>query len=193
MNYYTTKGDNGTTRLFNCPQAVRLSKGDSVFEVLGGVDELNSFVGWCRAVAERSSLPGDKRVEFLEVLHTLQEDFFIIQAKLGGGVKDLPQERVTRLEKAIALFAREFSEIRSFVIPGATELSALLDVSRAVARRVERLYVKEMGTKERDSDPTRSYLNRTSSMLYVMARYVNHAHGVSEQAPRYGDCLTRAV
>lgn len=185
MKYYTAKGDKGTTKLFSCPQGVRISKGDSVFEVLGGVDELNSFVGWCHAVAERSSFDGAKRKEFLEALRTLQEDLFIIQAQLGGGTVPLPMSKVARMEATIELFANAFPKIHSFVIPGATELSALLDVSRTIARRVERSYIRGKRERKAAEDTIEPYLNRASSLLYVLARYANHAHGVSECAPAY--------
>ncbi len=185
MKYYTTKGDKGTTKLFSCPQGVRLSKADGVFEVLGGVDELNSFVGWCKAVAERSSFPCDRRGEFLGALKMLQEDLFGIQAKLGGGGGNLPGGKVEQMEKMIALFAEGFPEIHSFVIPGATELGALLDVARTVARRVERLYIREREEAEAGVDATGKYLNRASSLLYVLARFANHMHGAPESAPTY--------
>ena len=185
MHYFTAKGDKGTTKLFSCPQGVRISKGDNVFEVLGGVDELNSFIGWCRAVAERSSLDGAKREEFLEALRVLQEDLFIIQARLGGGTVPLSTNRVARMEATIELFASAFPKIHSFVIPGATELSALLDVSRTIARRVERSYIRGKQEGEETENTIGPYLNRTSSLLYVLARYANHAHGVPECAPSY--------
>ncbi len=185
MQYYTAKGDTGTTRLFDCPQGVRLFKGDGVFEVLGGVDELNCFVGWCRAVAERSSFQDGARTEFLEALETVQKDLFIIQAELGGAPPRLSKEKVRRLETDIERFANGFPKIQSFVIPGATELGAILDVSRTVARRVERLYIREKQPNALEETTIAAYLNRTSSLLYVLARYANHAHGVSETAPSY--------
>lgn len=187
MHYYTTKGDGGTTKLFNCPQGVRLSKSDGVFEVLGGVDELNSFIGWCRAVAERSSFHGAKRTEFLDALLAAQEGLFILQAKLGGGDKPFSDEKVKQIEQDIARFADGFPMIHSFTIPGATELGALLDVSRAIARRVERLYVREKEKRQSGHNDAvvAAYLNRMSSLLFVLARYANHTHGAVEKNPSY--------
>ena len=40
---YTRKGDNGTTKTFSCDQ--RLSKSSTIAEALGGLDEINSFLG----------------------------------------------------------------------------------------------------------------------------------------------------
>ncbi len=41
--YYTGKGDKGTTKLFNSKD--RMDKGEQIFEVLGSLDELNSWLG----------------------------------------------------------------------------------------------------------------------------------------------------
>lgn len=185
MRYFTAKGDTGTTKLFDCPEGVRLLKANRIFDVLGGVDELNSFVGWARAVAERVSFGDGERTRFLAALEMVQQDLFIIQAELGGGTLRLSDDKVTALEETIERFANAFPPIHSFVIPGATELGALLDVSRAVARRVERLYVAERQQRTGASIAIAAYLNRLSSLLYVLARYANHAHGAVEKSPSY--------
>jgi cob(I)alamin adenosyltransferase len=51
---YTGKGDNGTTKLFDCPQGTRLSKSSYIFEVLGILDELNSSLGYAKALSRKS-------------------------------------------------------------------------------------------------------------------------------------------
>ena len=185
MKYFTAKGDGGTTKLFTCPQGIHLSKGSGVFEVLGGVDELNSFVGWCRAVVGRSKLRGAKRKALLQTLLSFQEDLFIVQAELGGGEKRLSKEKVEHLEQTIEKYANAFPEIRSFVIPGASELGALLDVTRTIARLVERLYVRVKGEDKLKDSAIGPYLNRASSLLYVLARYANHELGAVENPPSY--------
>jgi cob(I)alamin adenosyltransferase len=57
-----------------------------------------------------------------------------------------------------------------FVVPGATPASAALDVARAVVRRAERRVV-EMDYQAAERNPlVRTYLNRLSDLLYVLAR-----------------------
>lgn len=185
MHYYTAKGDGGMTGVFGCSPRVRFSKGDGRFEALGGVDELNCFVGWCRSVAGRSKIPASRRKEFLDALRFLQENLFVVQAELGGGAKRLSGERVKDIERRIAGFADAFPPVRSFVVPGATELGAALDITRAVARRVERAFIRGRKRRARAGDAVAGFLNRVSSLLYVLARYVNHAQGASERAPTY--------
>ena len=46
---YTRKGDDGTTKIFTSGKGERVSKNSCLIEALGSVDELNSFVGLCRA------------------------------------------------------------------------------------------------------------------------------------------------
>lgn len=52
---YTKKGDDGTTKLFDCPQSKRVSKSDFVFEALGTLDELNSSLGYAKALAKKTN------------------------------------------------------------------------------------------------------------------------------------------
>jgi cob(I)alamin adenosyltransferase len=57
-----------------------------------------------------------------------------------------------------------------FIVPGATPVSAALDVARATVRRAERRAValRETG-REVNSEAVR-YLNRLSDLLFVLAR-----------------------
>lgn len=188
MKYYTSKGDAGTTTLFSCPKGVRISKGNDVFEVLGGLDELNSFVGLCRATARRASFPkmdASGRSEFLNLLRAIQEDLFIIQAECAGAVLRLSDAKIKCLEETMKRFAEKFPPILSFVIPGATELGARLDVARAVSRRVERVYIRQKQNDAARNPAVGVYLNRLSSLFYVLARYANHAQDAVEQVPSY--------
>ena len=57
-----------------------------------------------------------------------------------------------------------------FVIPGGTQLSAQLDVARAVVRRAERRVVALKESGELASEAILRFLNRTSDLLFAMAR-----------------------
>ena len=81
---------------------------------------------------------------------------------------------------------KELPPIKSFIIPGGTELSAMLDVARTVARGAERqvVAVAESGDIKLQST-TLAYLNRLSSLLYALARLVNHRAGIVDRKPTY--------
>ena len=80
MPLFTGKGDQGDSQFFG--HAARTKKSDCQFEALGAVDEVNSLIGVCRAVANRVG-----REDIGRSLRRIQDHLFIIQAELA--VKDL--------------------------------------------------------------------------------------------------------
>lgn len=185
MTLYTGTGDSGTTKLYTCPEGQRVSKTAPVFEALGMLDELNSLVGWCKVEARTSSARIGKR-SMGDVLHEIQDCLFTIQAEVAGADKKMPKRMVTAAERAIAFIEAHIPPITSFVVPGGNELSARLDIARAVSRRVERCVLSVHESGERPVGVhTRVYMNRLSSLLYALARLANTAEGVTEVRPEY--------
>ncbi len=185
---YTRKGDGGTTKTLATRD--RVSKASPLPEALGTLDELNSFLGVARAGAGRSEqvavVLGGKKVPLTALLRELQENLFIVQAELAGAKMHLTKRKVTRAEQVTDTIERSMPPITGFSIAGGTELSALLDVARTLARRAERraVGVHESGL-QRLSPMTLAYLNRLSSVLFALARYVNYTTGVLEERPSY--------
>ena len=60
-----------------------------------------------------------------------------------------------------------------FVIPGGTDLSAALDVARAMLRRAERRVVHLRDSEGLGSEVVLAYLNRASDLLFAMARFAD--------------------
>ncbi|MES2135085.1 MAG: cob(I)yrinic acid a,c-diamide adenosyltransferase [Patescibacteria group bacterium] len=174
---YTRKGDNGTSGLFGTKD--RLPKNSPIYEALGTLDELNSLLGMCRARLVSYSL-----FQLHDAVQKSQESLFIIQAELAGAEKVLPQEHVDILENAVNSIEKLIETPNAFVIPGATELSGLLDYARAVSRRTERVVVG-VHTNHTISPASLAYLNRLSSFLYAMARYVATKAKAKESSPSY--------
>jgi cob(I)alamin adenosyltransferase len=175
---YTRKGDGGTSGLFGTKQ--RLPKDSPVYQALGALDELNSLLGVCRAKAR--GVQHHEGVDIPKEVERVQQILFIAQAELAGAEKNVTQKHVDELEASIAAIEALIQNPHSFVIPGATELSALFDVARAVSRRAERTVVS---AKEHRpvSATTGAYLNRMSSFLYALARYT--AGTGTELSPTY--------
>jgi len=183
---YTKKGDDGMTKLFDCVE--RLSKGAKAIEALGTLDELNAILGWCKLEASGANfvLAGEGDWSLGDVMSNLQQDLFILQAQLAGADKQMTVERVAWLEEVIARAEKDLPTINSFIVSGGTRVSALLDVARTIARRAERRLVetREEG-KATVEDTMVSYLNRLSSTLYALARFVNAKAGIEEEKPHY--------
>jgi len=181
---YTGKGDNGTTKTFGlCDQ--RISKSSTIAEALGALDEVNSFLGVIKVNA--------RAAEIVVIGHTLanvvaevQQNLFIVQAEVAGADKHITSDKVRALEVIVNAIEQELPPIKTFFVSGGTELATILDFSRTLARRAERrvVGVAEEGVVKVGKD-TLAYLNRLSSLLYALARQVNHKSGITEEPPSY--------
>ena len=174
--YYTGKGDKGTSNLFN--PSLRVSKSDKIFAVLGSLDELNSWLGFV-------SVESRERSEICEIVKYIQNDLFIIQAYFASSNINVPQDLVILVEKKIDDISKVIKPRKSFVISGGSKLSALLDFSRTIARKAERQAVSFSKQNKIENPLILPYLNRLSSLLYVLARWENDLSGKSEASPNY--------
>lgn len=162
---YTGGGDAGETSLGD---GSRVAKTDRRVEAVGDVDELNSAIGWALAAEGAPMLLG-----------RIQNELFDLGADLatpaGGNTSRLrvSQDLVDRLEAECDAANAELAPLKSFVLPGGTEVAARLHLARAVARRAER-----STWRVPDASPLIPvYLNRLSDLLFVLARRANAGGG----------------
>ncbi|MDO8729132.1 MAG: cob(I)yrinic acid a,c-diamide adenosyltransferase [bacterium] len=180
---YTGKGDGGTTKFFGCDQK-RVSKSSLVAEALGNLDELNSFLGIVKVHKKASSLK-ILNSSFSKILEEIQENIFIICAQVAGAKKNITTKKINRLEEIIARCEKELPPITTFTIAGGTEMSALLDFARTLARCAERRVVAVNDELGIISPEILKYLNRLSSILFALARLTNLKSGIKETSPSY--------
>ena len=169
---YTRRGDDGSTGTFGCDQ--RIGKDSNLAEALGTVDEINSLLGVCKVKSDS---------ETAKILESAQQTLFIIQAELAGAKQTVGEERFRAVEKVIDDAERILPPITTFFVSGGTELAALLDFARTVARRAERRVVA--CAESTIGKYSLAYLNRLSSLLYALARLTNHKAGIKETSPQY--------
>jgi cob(I)alamin adenosyltransferase len=173
---YTRTGDTGETGLFS---GERVPKDSLRVEAYGTVDELSSWIGYTRSLIE-----GD---EIDSVLERIQEDLFLVGAELATRQKESSQEKdkvtqamVDHLEEEIDKLDAELSPLSTFIVPNGASAAAALHVARTIARRAERRTVTL--TKNDKLNPALvQYLNRSSSLLFVLARVVNKRAGIQEK------------
>lgn len=176
MTHYTRGGDKGRTSLAN---GQRIDKDHLLMEIVGTLDELNSWVGWLAAKAP-ATLTGH--------LPEVQRRLFAIGAYVGGvsEPKALPtEETLAALEAEInTLGAGEDMAFKGFVLPGGEESAALAHVCRTVCRRAERRYVAWLKDEKAEAAPQAAailpYLNRLSTYFYVLAKKINIFYGKAE-------------
>ena len=170
---YTKTGDAGETALGD---GSRVTKHALRVHSYGTVDETNATVGMARLYAV-----GDIDAQ----LAMIQNDLFDLGADLcrPDMDKDADSEypplrmlgsQVDRLEAEIDVMNAVLEPLRSFILPGGTELAAHLHVCRTVARRAERL-ATQLATLESVNDAAVRYLNRLSDWFFVAARVANNS------------------
>lgn len=165
---YTKSGDKGKTSLGN---GKRVQKSSIRIDAIGTVDELNCSLGLVLLHLEKSDI--------YDLILKIQNDLFDVGADLC-----LPEEkydfdplRITPqytdyLEQMIDHYNASLNPLASFILPGGSAASSYIHLSRAIARRAERLVcaLKEI---EDLSQPLVIYLNRLSDLLFVLGRYLN--------------------
>ena len=176
MKIYTKKGDGGETSLIG---GTKVPKSDLRIECYGTVDELNSWIG---LVA--SMLPARCRRKI--VLNRVQERLFVIGSLLANdpGVSRMPLpklqgEDAVLLEKEIDRMTAKLPELKSFILPGGTQVSSWCHIARCVCRRAERGVVA-LSRKDAVDALVIVYLNRLSDYLFVLARALNQSKGVRD-------------
>ncbi|MEK7641951.1 MAG: cob(I)yrinic acid a,c-diamide adenosyltransferase [Patescibacteria group bacterium] len=187
---YTRKGDGGTTKAFDSKPGQRISKSSCQTEALGALDELNSFNGLVKIrsadVGYEVNISAGTQKKVSEIIQWVQECLFIVQAEVAGADKKIGQDKVDRIEFIVDWAEKEMPPIKTFFISGGTELAALMDVSRTLARKAERRVIAGVESGEvKVGSVTLSFLNRLSSLFYALARLNNHKSGIKESAPTY--------
>jgi cob(I)alamin adenosyltransferase len=171
---YTKKGDDGTTSLW---YGGRVAKSDPRTEAYGALDEAASALGVAR------SLCGTDDAELAADILRLQDDLFIAGAELAtapeaserlvDGISRVTPEMAAELEQLIDRYMDRVELPPKFVIPGGAQISAHLDLGRAILRRAERRAVAlDAGSGAVPGDLLR-FLNRASDAAYAMARFAD--------------------
>jgi len=185
MKIYTKTGDGGETGLFG---GKRVSKDSKRIEAYGTVDELNSVLGLVRsllkAVPPLAEMNSAKKID--AILEQIQGDLFTLGADLAtpldanSSTARIQSADVLRIEKHIDAIDPELKPLKNFILPGGTQVAAMLHFARTVCRRAERRVVK-LAKKEPIGESPVIYLNRLGDLLFVLARYANHLENREEQ------------
>ncbi len=163
MKIYTKTGDDGYSSL--CSEE-RIKKCDIIFDVLGTLDELSSFIGLAKVQLKESH-----EKSFLE---TLQKKLVCLMGDIAteGECKEkITDDDILALEEEIDKLQKETGDAFEFVLPGENEISARLDVARTIARRAER-YMVSASEKYDIECKNLVYINRLSDYLYSLARFI---------------------
>ncbi len=159
MKITTKTGDKGETGLFG---GRRVSKNSPFIQMVGVLDELQSYLGVCKFVVGE---------EVSEVLERIQGDLYRMMGvcgfefKVPASIAGIGADDVAFLDGIMEENQGLVSELKEFTLPGGTEASAKLDFARTICRRAERVLV---GCGEQVPADILIYLNRLSDVLFVL-------------------------
>ncbi|MBU1112332.1 MAG: cob(I)yrinic acid a,c-diamide adenosyltransferase [Candidatus Omnitrophica bacterium] len=164
----TTKfGDSGKTSLY---RGKTVAKDHPRIEACGIVDELNSYLGFSKSLIKA------KKIKM--IIESIQSELFLIGSEIVTEKKYLSrlkqridQKSIKRLEGIIKQLQAKTKNLRfCFCLPGVNLVSGSLDVSRVLARRLERRLVTFKRRKILTNKSILVYLNRLSDLIFLLAR-----------------------
>jgi cob(I)alamin adenosyltransferase len=154
MKIYTKTGDKGTTSLYDMS---RVPKSSILIDLLGDIDELNSFIG----IIENDMILSDLQIWLFD-LGTI-----IANPKKKFNF-DINQVFIKILENEIDKMTSELPKLSNFILPNGN-----IHLSRAIARRCERKMVEAKTEYSHIDDNCLIFINRLSDYLFTLARYNN--------------------
>ena len=174
-DYYSGEGDDGSTGLLGSERVPKYHLRPTAF---GRVDEASAALGLSRATALSE--------ETKSVIHEVQKDLYAIMVELAAvpekeeQFQRLEVSRLFWLEEQLESFGDRVRMPKDFILPGDSLPAAVLDLARTVVRRAERQVVR-LDHESKLSNPTiLPYLNRLSSLCFVLSLWENETAGVEK-------------
>lgn len=177
---YTKTGDRGDTSLVG---GSRVSKSDTLIDLYGEVDNLNSFIGF-----GMSSLDEKLFKEELDLLKEIQNNLFNLGSLLACekekretfSLPTVKSELIKKIESRIDELSNELPPMKNFVLPGGSEQSSRFHMCRTIARGVERKLIKYFIEHDDDVLNSKELLNRLSDYFFTISRVANIRSNVEE-------------
>jgi cob(I)alamin adenosyltransferase len=172
MTFYTAKGDDGTTGLLG---EGRVPKYHARMEAVGALDEASAALGLARA---QSSAPLTS-----SILVQVQRDLYKLMAEVAATPENaerfhfIDEARVKWLEQQTNDLSSIVEIPKQFILPGDTLGGAALSLARAIVRRAERRVVSLFDDEEVVNADLQRYLNRLSSLCFVLELLENQHAG----------------
>jgi len=171
----TKTGDKGETGLGD---GSRISKTSTRINVIGEVDEVNSWVG-----VLASEL--DAQNPHQAILSQIQHDLFDLGGELCvPGYKALAPNMLEDLENTLVEINEALPPLKDFILPGGNKAASYCHMARTVCRRAERSIValanEEQEIGNEISSLSVQYLNRLSDFFFVLARSIAREDGGQE-------------
>ena len=184
--FYTRKGDDGFTGLLG---EGRVPKSHPRLEAVGAIDEATAAIGLARANCQAE--------EYVPVLLEIQRDLYNVMAEVAATPENaskfrvIDSGRVSWLEDQIEEIGETVEMPKEFILPGDSNSGAAFALARTVVRRTERALVRLFHQDEIENVELIRYLNRLSSLCFLLELVENKLTGVSTPTLAKGEDVNR--
>ncbi len=170
--FYTKNGDDGYTNLLG---EGRAPKHAPRLEAIGAIDEASAALGMARALclAPQSG----------PLLLAVQRDLYALMAEVAATPENAARfrkinaERVEWLEQQVDALGEWVTLPNEFILPGDVPASAAMALARTIVRRAERRVARLIHEESLENHHLLHYLNRLSSLCFVLELLENQASG----------------
>jgi cob(I)alamin adenosyltransferase len=175
--FYTKKGDDGYTSLLGKGRA---PKYDRRIETVGAIDEANAAIALARTLCHHS--------QTASILKNVQRDLYFLMSEVAATPENAAQfrkitsERVSWLEVQIDAVSAMVTIPDEFIQPGDSRAGAAIDLARTIVRRAERHLARLLLTKKLENREILRYMNRLSSLCFVLELLENKTAGNEQPA-----------
>jgi cob(I)alamin adenosyltransferase len=172
--FYTQTGDDGYTGLLG---EGRAPKYNQRIEAIGALDEANAALGIARSICLVQSTAS--------ILLAAQKDLYYIMAEIAAlpenasKFRKISVDHVEWLESQIDDLSDKISIPDGFIVPGDSKSGAVIDMARTIIRRAERHIAYLFHQKEVENRELLRYMNRLSSLCFVLELLEIQASGFS--------------
>ncbi len=172
--FYTQTGDDGYTGLLG---EGRLPKNAPRMEAIGDLDEATAALGMARAACQHP--------QTAEILMAIQRDLYNLMSEIAATPENAARFRKITVQQVIWLeewtdtISLQVSLPKDFILPGDSLPGASLAMARTIVRRAERRVAGLLHQAEIENPQLLRYLNRLSSLCFVLELQENQAAGKS--------------
>jgi len=171
---YTKTGDDGFTGLLG---EGRVPKYHPRMQAIGDLDEASAALGMARSICQEA--------RSAELLLEMQRDLYHIMAEVAAAPEHAANFRVINsskvewLEKQVEALGADVPMPGEFIVPGDSPAGAALALARTIIRRAERGVARLLHDNEIENSELLRYLNRLSSLCFILELAENQAAGKS--------------
>ena len=174
-SFFSRTGDDGYTGRLG---EGRIPKYDLLMETLGTLDEATAAIGISRAQC--------RAPESRALLILIQRQLYGLMAETAATPENIDrfhaidQNSIDWIEQRIVELEKTVRMPKEFIVSGDSLAGATLDLARTIVRRAERRIAELVHRGDISNPELLRYLNRLSSLLFVLELRENQAAGIEK-------------